>query len=155
MPDRRIRFSKDKVDFIKSLTTGDQSTGPFRTQADVLAFAAALGANRNFTLPFEDAAKEPIRQDIFERAGHDSLINLLAVTHSSDPMVLADSDEMEDKRITIFEEYANGGLQILQEELKGSVDYLRQLLLIITDEHERGRSSTTEDAFFDLSRLIE
>src|SRR5262245_21809888 len=123
MIDRRVRFAKDKVEIIKELVASEQTTGPFRLQADVLAFAAALGATRRFPIELGEATTEPIRQEVFDRQGYDTLINLLAVHHADDPLVLADSDEMEDRRITIFEEYANGGLQILQEELKGSVDY--------------------------------
>lgn len=153
MADRRIRMPKDKADFVKQLTNGDGTSGPFRLQADVLAFAASLGANRDCFTEFSDTTKDPIRYEVFERQGYDTLINLLAIYKEKDPLVLADNDEMEDRRATIFEEYANCGLQLLQEELKGSVDYARDLLLLLAKE--RTKKDRGADEGFDLANLIE
>lgn len=40
----RIRVAKDKAELVKDLTSSDGGTGPFNTFADVIVFAAALGA---------------------------------------------------------------------------------------------------------------
>lgn len=154
MVDRRIRVPANKVAFLKSLLNEDDGKGPFRYQVDVLAFAASLAARRDKDggVPFKEATKEPIRKDIFERQGYDTLINLLAVYNTGDSEVLADSDQMEDRRATIFEEYANAGLAILEGELRGMVDYVDHLVLLIgeevAEEHLEGATQ------FDLSLIV-
>ena len=81
----------------------------------------------------------------FVREKLDTLINLLAITHTGEPEVLARNDEMEDLRATIFEEFANSGLSILEEKLKGEVKYTQALLLMMKD------SRSTED---DVESLV-
>ena len=153
MADRRIHIANDKTDFIKSLLIGENDKGLFNYQYDVLSFAAVLGANKNRKLPLGETSKDPIRQEVFNRQGYDTIINLLAVFNSNDPNILADSDEMEDKRATIFEEYANGGLEILREEVKGSLDYLDDILLMITEQ--RRKFEGKEEEGFELSQILE
>ncbi|MGB7439572.1 MAG: DNA phosphorothioation-associated protein 4, partial [Coleofasciculaceae cyanobacterium] len=57
----------------------------------------------------------------------------------------------EEKRQQIFEEYANGGLEILRDELRGAVDYTERLLLILSSE--RFKQESPEDDF-DLSLFL-
>ncbi len=152
MADRRIGIARDKANCVKDLMAVEDGKGPFRLQVDALAFAAVLGANRNRKVPLNETIKDPIRQEVFTRQGYDILFNLLAIYYSNDPKILADTDEMDDKRATIFEEYANGGLEILQEELKGSVDYLDEILLMIADQRKKLEGEEEE---FDLSKILE
>ena len=152
MADRRIGIARDKTNFVKDLMAGEDGKGPFRLQVDILAFAAVLGANRNRKVPLNETIKDPIRQEVFTRQGYDILFNLLAIYDTNDPKILTDTDEMDDKRATIFEEYANGGLEILQEELKGSVDYLDDVLLMIADQRKKFEGEEEE---FDLSKILE
>src|SRR5262245_18147300 len=102
MADRRIKVPPDKMEVIERLVAADGTTGPFRLQADVLAFAAALGAARNKFSPFDKSPKEPIRQQVFEDHGYGTLINILAVNKDNDPSLLGSTDEMDDRRATIF-----------------------------------------------------
>ena len=50
----------------------------------------------------------------------------------------------------IFQEYVNGGLEILATELSGSVDYAEQNLLMLKLEKQVGRVNGE----FDLSRFL-
>ncbi len=128
MAERRIRVPEDKVDFIESMLKN--AKGPFEIKAQVLGFAAAYGAKYGERISFTKTG-EPIRHSVFVGEKLDTLIDLLAITESKDPKVLARSDEMEDLRATIFEEYANGGLSMLEEKLKGEVKYTQSLLLLM------------------------
>lgn len=150
MIERRIRFAKDKQDLIRKFLSSDDGTGPFKLQADVIAFSAALGAARGRREPLPDALAEPIRQDVFDRQGYDTLINLLAVQSEQSAAILEDSDDMIVKRSLIFEEFANGGLSILAEESKGQVDFTQAILLMISDTRKRDSVDTPT---FDLSKL--
>jgi len=53
--------------------------------------------------------------------------------------------------LQIFEEYANGGLEILREEFRGAADYSDRLLLILISERDSQPRSTEE---FDLSKFL-
>ena len=152
MADRRIRIASSQADVVKRLMRSEESTGPFRLQADVLAFAASVGAAKKRRKKFAESTKEPIRYEVFERQNYVPLMGLLAVCAEGDPRVLADTDEMEDRRATIFEEFASGGLEIIDQELRGTGDYQAALLLMISAE----RSSTDPDSAegFDLDKLL-
>lgn len=150
--DNRVRVPKQHQEFIQKLIDNDEGTGPFQTQADVLAFAAAIGAQYAQVEPF-DEHNEPIRQEVFDRAGYDTLINLLSIHNSEDPIVLANTKEKEGERITIFENYANGGLNWLKNELTGHVDYTDGLLLIL--KKERSKSDNDDPNDIDITELLE
>lgn len=155
MADRRIRIAKDKVQLVKELSVQEGGKGFFRHMVDILAFSAALGYARNNRSPLNEPAKvpDPIRHSVFQTHGYDTIINLLAVSDSEDPGILANRDDMEDKRAAIFEEYANGGLEILDRELKGAIDYLDTTLLLIAGERSRNEEET--ESGFDLTKLME
>ena len=54
-------------------------------------------------------------------------------------------------RAKAFEEFANGGLEVLQEELRGARDVLETILLLVSVERAPGANDTE---VFDLSKLI-
>lgn len=151
----RIRIAKDKANLVQVLVDFGEGNGPFQTYADVVAFAAVLGANYQQRLPLTAIAKEPspINLEIFQSRGYDSLIKLLAIVETQDPQIISSLDaHAEQQRVQLFEEYANGGLQKLQEELRGSVDYTERLLLILNQERLKLEVNTTDE--FDLSRFL-
>ncbi|MGL6340243.1 MAG: DNA phosphorothioation-associated protein 4, partial [Waterburya sp.] len=57
----------------------------------------------------------------------------------------------EAQRILIFEEYANGGLVKLKNELRGAVDFTERLLLILNTERF---APEVDEQEFDLSRFL-
>ncbi len=151
----RVKIAKDKAQFVQSLVqTNENLQGIFPTYADLIAFAASLGVKYKYRLPLEAVAKEtsPISLDVFTSRGYDLLIKLLAIAETEEPKIISNSDsELEETKITIFEEYANGGLEKLKEQLKGSVDYTERLLLILTAERFRPKNLNND---FDLSKIL-
>jgi dnd system-associated protein 4 len=153
----RIRVAKDKADLVKSLTSVDGGTGPFQTFADVIVFAAALGAKHKRRVPLGEISKRepsPIRLEYFATMGHDAVIPLLGVTETHDIEILSIHEEdYTIKRNEIFEEYANGGLEVLQNELRGAVDnlYLERILLLLSYER---RNKEEDEEEFDLSKFL-
>ena len=137
MAERRIKVPADKDEFIESMLK--TAKGPFELRAQVLGFAASYGAKYGERLPITKVLTEKsIRYGVFVSEKLDTLINLLAITHTGDPKILARSDEMEDLRATIFEEFANSGLSMLEEKLKGEVKYTPALLLMMKDVQPSG-----------------
>lgn len=124
---RRVRRPKDKTELIERLIQADS---PFTTMRDVLIFAAGVGWNRKHRLSFE-GTEEPIHwATMTSRAGVEPLINMLALSQSDDVTILAES--RFDERILIFEEYANGGLEVIGELLNNTpktvLDIVRTLV---------------------------
>ncbi|MEI1373702.1 DNA phosphorothioation-associated protein 4 [Nostoc sp. UHCC 0926] len=151
----RIRVAKDKAELVKDLTSSDGGTGPFNTFADVIVFAAALGAKRKKRVPLGEISKRepsPIPQEQFIVRGYNTVINLIAIAEIQDIKVLSlQEGNNNEKRNYIFEEYANGGLEILQSEIRGAVDYSERILLILSSERFKDNS---EEEDFDLSKFL-
>lgn len=154
MAEPRVKIAKDKAELVKSLKAegADDTTKPFKDYADVLVFAAALGAKRDRREPFGEFSKkdpDPIPYDVFRK--YDKVVKLLAVVATKNPRVLADNEEAEESRIKIFEEYANAGLEIIDNEIKGSVDHLERVLLFLSSERDE---MANKNGDFDLSNLL-
>ncbi|WP_017303098.1 DNA phosphorothioation-associated protein 4 [Spirulina subsalsa] len=152
----RVRVARDKAELVQGLLEGKDTTGPFQTYADVMVFAAVLGAKWKKRLPVEKSSNTepgPIALDIFISRGYEPIIKVLAIAETHDLKILSPYNrEAEETRIQIFEEYANGGLLILQEELRGAVDYTERILLMLSDERFHKETDSVEE--FDLSRFL-
>lgn len=148
----RIKIAKDKADLVKALIASNEKTAPFETYVEVLVFAAALGAKYKKRVPLIDSAKDlsPLRQDYFA-SSFTLLINLLAFIENQNLNILSENEIADEQRIHIFEEYANGGLEILQCELRGAVDYSERILLLLSSERFQLVKKVEE---FDLSKFL-
>ena len=159
MIDRRISYSLAHKEFIEALSyatsqLGKRTEGFFRTDADILSFAAAYAIGRNLKRkPLGEKKAEPIRLNVFVRGGYESLIYLLAVIDQNDPRILGSSDEMEMLRGTIFEEYAEAGLCELRNKLKGEVDMVGAFLALLA-EYRPGEMQQQASVPLDLEQLI-
>ncbi|WP_414571903.1 DNA phosphorothioation-associated protein 4 [Nostoc sp. CCY 9925] len=155
MAANRIRVAKDKAELVKSLVASKDTTGPFQTYVEVMVFAAALGVKNKKRVPLGETTKRepsPIPQENFASLGYDLIIKLLGINETKDINILSSREEQdEDKRTQIFEEYANAGLEILQNELRGSVDYSERILLFLSLERDGYPSEKQE---FDLRSFL-
>lgn len=88
----------------------------FQTLRDVLLFAAAVGHHEGRREPFT-ASGEPIRYEIMmDPIWAAPLLQMMATAaYPDDPEILAPSRIQE--QVSVFEDYANGGLNYLQGEL--------------------------------------
>jgi dnd system-associated protein 4 len=123
---RRLNRPKDKDELIQQLV----EQGPFQEYRDVLVFAAAVGWHEKRRLPLT-AKGEPIRWEVAtNRRGTEALANMIAAADSDDPEIL--SDDRFDERLEFFEQYANGGLEVLQglltSEPRPAVDVILELV---------------------------
>jgi dnd system-associated protein 4 len=154
MSENRIRVAKDKAELVKSLIASTENNSPFQTYADVILFAAVLGAKHKQRTPLGEISKKepgPISIEIFIARGYDPVMKLIAIAATENINVISpDRADVEQQRIQIFEEYANAGLDLLDRELCGAVDYTERILLMlsvaatrqITSEHS-GSSDLT------------
>ncbi|MFI0423561.1 DNA phosphorothioation-associated protein 4 [Spongiactinospora sp. 9N601] len=120
--DLRVRRPQEHEELIGRLTT--KEGGPFPNYWQVLVFAAALGWARGRREPF-DKHESPIRYGLFNNSAIVSAtIDSMAVLHYSDDAGIDAgimAEERLPERIRVFEEYANGGLLIIQGELNSGV----------------------------------
>lgn len=151
----RVRISKDQASLVEALTMGKESRGTFETYADVVMFAAAYGGKYQKLIPLDNGISQdpaPISLEIFISRGYDWPIKLLAIALSGNTHILSPYDwEAQTQRVAILEQAANGGLQLLEEELRGAVDYSDRLLLLLNKERFGTSEEITE---FDLSRFL-
>lgn len=93
-----------------------QTEGKFPTYRDILLFAAAVGFRQDRRVSFTASSGDPIRSDVLMAPGFsDTLINMIAANVVDDPEIM--DDTRMDERFKIFEEYANGGLEYIQEQV--------------------------------------
>jgi|GEM_PF-206203 len=134
--ENRIRVAKDKAELVKSLVASSENNSPFQTYADVILFAAVFGANQKQRTPLGEISKKepgPISIEIFITRGYDPVMKLIAIAATENINVISpDRSDFEQQRIQIFEEYANGGLDLLDRELCGAVDYTERILLMLS-----------------------
>ena len=142
--ENRIRVAKDKAELVKSLIASSENNSPFQTYADVILFAAVLGAKQQQRVPLGEISKKepgPISIDIFIARGYDPVMKLIAIAATENINVISpDRADFEQQRIQIFEEYANGGLETIDRELCGAVDYTERILLMLSVDAARQTS---------------
>lgn len=119
----RSRIHEDMVQRLAMQKLPGADRTLFPTIRELLCFAALLGYSENRRLPLErDKGVEDISYQQFERGDAEDLIYLIALAETRDPEVLKEGEER--RCAEIFEEYANGGLQIIHESmLRGGGEY--------------------------------
>ncbi len=151
----RVRVAKDKAALVQSLTLGKETSGPFETYADVIMLAAAYGAKHHKQVAITTGISKdpsPISLEIFVSRGYDWAIKLLAIAQTEDTTLLSPYDsQAQQQRVTVLEQTANGGLELLEQQLRGAVDYSDRLLLLLNQERF-GTGQTATD--FDLTRFL-
>ena len=161
MSENRIRVARDKAELVKSLVASADNNSPFQTYADAMLFAAVLGAKQQRRVPLGEISKKepgPISIEIFISRGYDPVMKLIAIAATENINVISpDRADFEQQRINIFEEYANGGLELLEKELRGAVDYTERILLMLSAPVDsRKTDSITENSSgeFDLRKFL-
>ena len=119
----RSRVHEDMVQRLAMQKLPGSERTLFPTIRELLCFAALLGYSENRRLPLDKGRGiEDVSYQQFERGESEDLIYLIALADTKDPEVLKDGGE--NKCAEIFEEYANGGLQIIREAmLRGGGEY--------------------------------
>jgi dnd system-associated protein 4 len=134
----RIRVAKKQANLVKALTMGEETKGTFETYADVILFAAAYGGNYQRYIPITSGISQdpaPISLEIFLSRGYEWALKLIAIAYTQDKALLSPYDvQAQAQRIRLIEGLANGGLELLEDELRGAVDYSDRLLLILNQE---------------------
>lgn len=112
----RSRIHEDMVQRLAMIKLPGTDRTLFPTIRELLCFAALLGYSEGRRLPLDrSVGTEDVSYQQFERRDAEDLIFLIALAESKDPEILKDGEE--GRCAEIFEEYANGGLQILRDAM--------------------------------------
>ena len=112
----RSRVHEDMVQLLAMEKLPGAQRTVFPTIRELLCFAALLGFSEQRRLPIDKTkGVEDVSYQQFERGDAEDLIYLIALAETKNPAILKDGEE--DKCAEIFEEYANGGLQIIRDAM--------------------------------------
>jgi dnd system-associated protein 4 len=151
MPLARVQISVDKAEFVKKLSTRGNSQGLFLTYSDILTFAGAIGFRHKKRVPFDKFSRKDPDGVLQEQFKNSAVISLIALAETKDPNILVSTDEADLQRVKIFQEYANGGFEILQNELHGISSYLERTLLILYTERHKAMNELEN---FDITSIF-
>lgn len=88
----------------------------FPTFRELMCFAALLGFSESRRIKLDEKyEKIGIENVVWENHPAQDIIFLIALAESKDPNILRDGHETE--CVKIFEEYANGGFEVIQDAL--------------------------------------
>lgn len=128
---KRIYRAKDKEEIIVALTANN--LGVFREIWRLLLFAAQIGVanKRREPLTSIDSGKGIDQSTFGNCPSWPGVVYLIGIVETDGANILVSSADAEEKRLTAFQEYANGGLSILQDYFKDRVVDLDSLLAFI------------------------
>jgi dnd system-associated protein 4 len=133
---KRIHRASDKEEIIKSLMS-DQ-LGVFREIWKLLLFASQVGMKNGKREPLKlvDTGKGIDQSTFGNCPSWPGLLYLIALAESGRSDCLCGSSEAEEERISVFQEYTNGGLSILKDFFADRPLDLDGLLAFIESQHE-------------------
>ena len=107
MSRRRIRRPKDQEEMYKVLTDRDELGGIFSSFKDIFMLAGIVGFMNKKRKTFTSSL-EQIHWNVFNSETDETVINAVALA---------------DRKITIYEEYAAGGLEYLYDKIMENPRY--------------------------------
>lgn len=133
---KRIQRASDKEEIIKSLMS--EQVGVFKEIWKLLLFAAQVGMKNNArTLLTAADPGKGIDQTTFGNCpAWPGVLFLMALAETQKSESLSGSQDAEDERVAVFQEYANGGLTVLQDFFAGRPIDLDGLLAFIETQTE-------------------
>lgn len=143
---RRIRRPNDFSSLMDKLAGSDESL--FETYADLLIFTASLGFHHGRRKAFKQVAGQIPYTTFENRASFPTVINCIALGAKNDLSIL--KDENSDDRLTLFEEYACGGLEIVSSKLESGFLPKDAVIDLCTATQDKSNISSTLLDEYDL-----
>ena len=133
---KRIQRANDKEEIIKSLMS--DNVGVFKEIWKLLLFAAQVGMRNDKRLPLKavDAGKGIDQSTFGNCPAWPGVLYLMTLAETQNSNCLSGTAEAEDDRVSVFQEYANGGLEILRDFFAGRPLDLDGLIAFIETQRE-------------------
>ncbi|WP_049237804.1 DNA phosphorothioation-associated protein 4 [Moraxella canis] len=152
---RGIGINRDRrhENLIAHLVVNPQ-TALFKLNKDLMVFAAMLGYNYNLRKPLSNDTI-PITLGTYHNTEDDGYIYLLALMEKRDALYLKNDHLSE--AITVFEEYCNGGLDLLQDWFAANpadiekLDTLEMKILEYLDDQQKDNARLVDNQDLDVS----
>ncbi len=126
----------------------DKNKNIFSTYKDALVFAACLGYKFDKRVPFEKTS-EPVGIHIF-KGEYDSVIwDYIGIASTEDSEIM--STKRFEEKIHIFEEFACGGLELIETKVYSAPGDWRDLIVELIFEQEENSSQSILD---DITHLV-
>lgn len=140
---KRIHRARDKEGIINSLM--DEKVGVFKEIWRLLIFAAQIGMQEGSRTPLGSVdSGKGIDQSTFGNCPSWPGLNyLMALVEEDSADSLAGSADAEERRLVIFQEYANAGLTVLQDFFQDRIVDLDGLLSFI-DERSKDKAQEVD-----------
>jgi dnd system-associated protein 4 len=135
-----VRRPKQYEEMLKKLCQGERRV--FATFKEALVFAACLGFQEGKRVAF-DKSSEPVGLDVFRADYDQAIIRCIGLVETRDPNIMGAA--RQDECVRIFEEYACGGLAILEAEVYQAPGEWDQHLLRLVVKQTRTDSSVLDD----------
>lgn len=128
---RRIHRAKDKQEIIEALTSDSLSV--FKEIWRLQLFAAHVGLTHGRRVPLAavDSGKGIDQSTFGNCSAWPGILYLIAITEANSAEPLSSTQSAEDFRICAFEEYSNGGFEMLRDHFKARQIDLNGLLEFI------------------------
>ncbi|MFZ3171658.1 MAG: DNA phosphorothioation-associated protein 4 [Carboxydocellales bacterium] len=135
----RLRRSKDKEQIYQQLVRGEDA--PFMLLKDVFLMAACIGYKYARREPIAPGG-EQIPWSVFNDDADHAIVNAIALAETSELHVLLSTEDQMERKFNILEEYANGGIAILEQKVMNAPgNLLDNLIGLIFEEEIDDRSS--------------
>lgn len=145
MPNPDIRRPDRHEGLIENLLS---EVGIFSTMRDVLVFSACVGFSKDRQEGFDPAPNPIAWETMSNNSLFESIVMMIAASVSADnPEFLGDSFAKE--RARMFEEYACGGLSVIQEEVERVREYEGAVLSLVSARMLKANAERGGDEIFD------
>lgn len=135
-----VRRPKQYEEMLTKLCQGERRV--FGTFKEAIVFAACLGFQEGKRKAF-DKSSEPIGLEVFRGEYDEAIMRCIGLAETRDPTIMGVARQGE--RLRIFEEYACGGLEILEAEVYQAPGDWEQHLLALVVKQAGGDNSVLDD----------
>lgn len=135
-----VRRPKQYEEMLKKLCQGERRI--FATFKEALVFAACLGFQEGRRVAFDKSA-EPVGLEVFHAEYDEAIMRCIGLVETGDPTIMGIARQGE--RLRIFEEYACGGLEILEAEVYQAPGEWEQHMLALVVKQAKDDNSVLDD----------
>lgn len=97
-------------------TLGNMQDRLFDNMKEVYMVALLMGFFHKYKKPLGKASKDPIRLNIYD-ANDKNIMDIIALMEKRDLSLLINEEDQFEEKMRMLEEYANGGIELLEKLL--------------------------------------